>query len=138
MVLRSVDRPNICLVAMPITASVHSFQDLFFVIPEGLSSAKTIPKTLIFADSLKETCDITSALLQRIPRHMYQEEDHIVAEFSSGISHECRKYNLELFTKGVCRILVCTEACGMGVDIPDVSRVIQWRLSPQVNLSTLV
>ncbi|KAF8242678.1 hypothetical protein K440DRAFT_523521, partial [Wilcoxina mikolae CBS 423.85] len=33
----------------------------------------------------------------------------------------------QLFRDGTTRILVCTSAAGMGVDIPDVDRIAQWR-----------
>ena len=36
---------------------------------------------------------------------------------------------------GDCRILICTEGAGMGVDVPDVVCVIQWTISHQLNIS---
>ncbi|KAF8430079.1 hypothetical protein EV426DRAFT_513349, partial [Tirmania nivea] len=50
---------------------------------------------------------------------------------------EYRAYNLERFVEGNCRILICTDACGIGLDIPDIERVVQWRLSQCCNLSSL-
>jgi len=43
----------------------------------------------------------------------------------------------EVFCSGVIRILICTDAAGMGVDILDVDLVIQWRLHPHLTLATL-
>ncbi|RPA70785.1 P-loop containing nucleoside triphosphate hydrolase protein, partial [Ascobolus immersus RN42] len=37
----------------------------------------------------------------------------------------------------VCRILVCTEAAGMGLDIPDVEVVIQFRVGPNLTAADL-
>ncbi|KAF8461984.1 P-loop containing nucleoside triphosphate hydrolase protein [Kalaharituber pfeilii] len=110
---RSVDRPNI------------------YIMPED------IPKTMVFTDSLRETCRITTNLSNRVPKNIADIGLHLVLEYSTAITYDRRAYNLELFASGECRVLVCTEACGMGVNIPDVERVIQWRISTSTNLSNI-
>ncbi|PPQ84997.1 hypothetical protein CVT26_007520 [Gymnopilus dilepis] len=43
---------------------------------------------------------------------------------------------MQLFRQGKVRVLVCTDAAGMGCDIPDVDLVVQWK-APE-NLSSWV
>lgn len=93
---------------------------------------------MVFLDGLGAACDLTSALIERIPKALYDEDPDLVAEYTNGLTAERRDYNMELFQKGTCRILVCTEACGMGVDISNVERVIQWGVTSRVNLSTII
>ena len=42
---------------------------------------------------------------------------------------------LEKFHSGICRIIACTGAAGMGIDIRDVQCVIQWRATSILNLA---
>ena len=135
---RSVNRENICYVVREMTRPSRSFEDLFFLIPPEIQSPCGIIKTMVFLDGLGEACELASALIERIPKVLYEEEPDLVAEYTNGLSAERRDYSMDLFQKGICRILVCTEACGMGVDVADVERVIQWGVTPRVNLSTII
>ncbi|KAF8458788.1 P-loop containing nucleoside triphosphate hydrolase protein, partial [Kalaharituber pfeilii] len=134
---RSVDRPNICIMVCPIMSTIESFDDLAFIIPRNIRKPEDIPKTMVFTDSLRETCRITTNLSNRVPKNIADIGLHLVLEYSTAITYDRRAYNLELFASGECRVLVCTEACGMGVNIPDVERVIQWRISTTTNLSNI-
>ena len=39
--------------------------------------------------------------------------------------------------KGDTRIVICTDAFGLGIDIPDIEVVIQWGLDEKVSAATL-
>ncbi|KLO12034.1 hypothetical protein SCHPADRAFT_891083 [Schizopora paradoxa] len=43
-------------------------------------------------------------------------------------SHEYRKEAMKQFREGHIRILVCTDAAGMGCNISDIDMVVQWKL----------
>lgn len=135
---RSVDRPNICYMVCEMKYPVRTFKDLFFLIPRDMRSPSDIIKTMVFLDGLSEACDLASTLIEQIPKRFYDEEPDIVAEYTNGVTSERQSYSMDLFQKGICRILVCTEACGMGIDAADVERVVQWGVTPRVNLSTIV
>ncbi|MCW2783218.1 MAG: P-loop containing nucleoside triphosphate hydrolase protein, partial [Marmoricola sp.] len=130
LVQRSINRENICLITQEITRSMQNFEDLHFVIP-NLSRVgwPEIPKTMIFTDGLRDCCRIATTLSNLVPPGVHNSNEEIVLEYSTGISSERREYNLHAFLSGDCRVLVCTKACGIGVDIPDVERVIQWRVT---------
>lgn len=80
-------------------------------------------------------CQDQCFLIERIPKALYEEEPDFEAEFTNGITAERQSYCMGLFQKGFCWILVCTEACGMGVDVVDVERVIRL---PRVNLNMII
>ena len=135
---RSIDRPNICYVIREMIHPARSFKDLSFLIPPDIRSSSEIIKTMVFLDGLSEACNLASTLIELIPKHLYEEEPDLVAEYTNGLTAERQSYSMDLFQKGICRILVCTEACGMGVDVADVERVVQWGVTPRVNLSTII
>ena len=135
LIKRSIDRPNIYLVCAPIEHPIASRKDLDYLIPLDLceQEIRSIPKTVLFMDSRTLVCTTTTALITRLqPR--FRNAD-IVCDYSTALSELRRKDVMEKFTMGECRILVCTEAAGMGVDVPDISRVIQWTVSRQLNIS---
>ncbi|KAF8469981.1 P-loop containing nucleoside triphosphate hydrolase protein, partial [Kalaharituber pfeilii] len=130
---QSIDRGNIFLIPYQIQYPLKTFKDLLFV-TEKIQGR--IPKTMIFLDDRDEACEMTSLLRSRVPQQC-TEEQNLILEFSTAITLERREYNLQKFAEGTCRIIICTEACGMGVDIPDIERVIQWQIPSTLNLSVL-
>ena len=116
----------------------RTFKDLSFLIPPDIRSPSEIIKTMVFLDGLSEACNLASTLIELIPKHLYEDEPDLVAEYTNGLTAKRQSYSMDLFQKGICRILVCTEACGMGVDVADVERVVQWGITPRVNLSMIM
>ena len=44
----------------------------------------------------------------------------VVADYTTILSDERRVQVLAKFREGSCRVIVCTDAAGMGIDIRDV------------------
>ena len=128
----SIDRPNVYLTGHQLRHPLHTFKDLEFVI-EG----EIIPKTMIFCDNCDEGCEMVTHIRSWIPREVLAVNPDLILEYTTAITVQRRNYNLDSFARGDTRILVCTEACGMGVDIQDIERIIQWRLTPLINLSVI-
>lgn len=42
------------------------------------------------------------------------------------------------FRNGDTRRLICTDAVGMGINIPNVTRVVQWKISDIITLAVLM
>ena len=139
LIERSVDRPNIFLSVYTIRNTIRSFLDLEYLIPKDAQSALDIPKTVVFVDNRKTVWELTSYLLELVESIWGDNPEfyHLVADYSTVLSQTHRDGVLGDFNDGHVRILVCTEAAGMGVDISDISRVIQWGIPTFVNLSTL-
>ena len=144
------DRPNIVLMTAPIKhGKTGTREQLNFVVPEAMktcapedfwSLARTVPKTIIFADDKKLCVAIASQLLRRCPvwsRRGAREAEVFIREYHSVMSPEGKERNMASFRDGTTRILICTEAVGMGVDIPDVERVVQWKLPEFLTISGL-
>lgn len=135
LIKRSIDRPNIYLVCLPIEHPIALRRDLEYLVPLQMleGEVRAIPKTVLFMDSRALVCSTTTALITRLPPQLRNAD--IVCDYSTALSEARRRDIMEKFLGGDCRILVCTEAAGMGVDVPDVSRVIQWTVSRQLNIS---
>ena len=143
-----VDRKNIFLARRPIKNS-SSYEELNFVLPLSIGSPEDIPKTIIFMDSRPAVCKATDHLILRLSNvklKLQNSANSVVAkqelsndcvgDFSMALSLERREELLKKFREGECRILVATEGAGMGLDIPDVQRVIQWKCTKLLNIAT--
>ncbi|KAL7267476.1 hypothetical protein RUND412_009939, partial [Rhizina undulata] len=89
---------------------------------------------MVFLDSRVAVCDLTTALIKLLPTAGASYVD-LICDYSAALSIERRKEVLQKFAKGQCRILVFTEAAGMGLDISDIVRVIQWNVPSLLNFS---
>lgn len=64
----------------------------------------------------------------------YINEDYsLYTEFHSGISKIERKNNLNNFRNNLTKILLCTDSCGRGIDLPNVSSIIQAEFALNVS-----
>ncbi|MFK7935699.1 MAG: ATP-dependent DNA helicase RecQ [Saprospiraceae bacterium] len=81
---------------------------------------KKVPGTgIVYANSRRATKDYAT-LLQR---------HHIKADFyNAGLNNEERSRKQEAWMKGEIRVMVCTNAFGMGIDKPNVRSVVHMNL----------
>ena len=139
----ALDRPNVFLATKIIPKrEIASAKALESLVPEDLRNWKAgteyprtnIPKTIIFVEGDQRCFNITSKLLSLCPewsRIQTPTGDDgpaltLIREYFAVLSEEGRARNMADFRAGRTRIFVCTEAVGMGIDISDVDRVIQW------------
>lgn len=54
------------------------------------------------------------------------------APFHAGLDFEIKESRIEEWKRGECRVMVATNAFGMGIDKPDVRTVIHWDLPPSI------
>ncbi|KIO15701.1 hypothetical protein M407DRAFT_48617, partial [Tulasnella calospora MUT 4182] len=118
------DRPNIKHEIARMEGTRLEPIDILRLIPNSLTPETTLEKTMFFCNS-REACHAAErVLLSALPpeRHREVEVFHSLRDESTKrrILNEFRK------TDSKIRILICTEAAGMGCDIPDVSRVVQY------------
>ncbi|KAF6764720.1 P-loop containing nucleoside triphosphate hydrolase protein [Ephemerocybe angulata] len=133
---RSNDRPDIRLLVRVLQFSLKSFRDLDFLLAyaECWKPGDPLPaKFLIFFDNLKDAEAACRIFRARLP------EDHPLKEavhyFHSTMSSRYREQYLEAMQAGTVWGLFCTDAFGMGMDIPDIEIAIQWKAT--VDLCTL-
>ncbi|KAE9385324.1 P-loop containing nucleoside triphosphate hydrolase protein [Gymnopus androsaceus JB14] len=125
------DRPNVLLVVRAIEHPLNSYRDLDFIIPPNISDSKEIPKTFLYADNVMKGVDIEDHLTELLPVEM--QALGIIRVYSSAFSHEYRAEVMRLFRTGEVRVLICTDAAGMGCNLPDVDVVVQWRLPETIS-----
>jgi hypothetical protein len=128
---RSIARRNIQLIVA--RAQQHGYSDLNFLI-NSYSSASMIPKTMVFVDSRNEAHNVARYLRKNLP-HGDTDTTMTVSVYTAGDSPNTRREHMEWFLKGDCRILICTDAAGMGMNIPNVQVVVQLRLTEKLCLS---
>ncbi|KAF7296797.1 ATP-dependent DNA helicase RecQ [Mycena indigotica] len=118
--IHSNDRPNIHLVVRPMRYAVASYKDLAFLIPPNTTSTSPPPKFLVFMDNIA-AC----------------EEAVEVCYFHSTMTTQYRSNTFDDFKAGDIWGMVVTDAFGMGLDIPDIKLVVQYRLPRGGDVSAL-
>lgn len=132
---RSLDRPNITYMVRKIEQKAYS--DLKILVPTD-GGVGDIPKTMLFVDNIDEGIAIAAYLQTLLSESMLHAGKEIIRAFSSDLEADTKKGFMEDFALGNTRIWVCTDAAGMGVDIRDVARAIQWKIRDHVNLAVLL
>ncbi|KAK7016093.1 hypothetical protein R3P38DRAFT_2786469 [Favolaschia claudopus] len=88
--------------------------------PSEVHRPEDLPKTTIFTNAVKKT----QILASRIRRHYPHIPKRSIAFLHAYRTPKAKRRVMRDFRRGKIRILVATEAAGMGADIPDISLVI--------------
>lgn len=131
---RTLDRPNITYIVQEIRQK--GLTKLNMLIPT-IGGMGGIPKTMIFVNNIDSGVAIAVHLQSLLPTSI-RNKDKVVRSFSSNVEASTWDEFMRDFQSGNIRIWVCTHAAGMGIDIQDVTRVIQWKLSDHLVLATLL
>lgn len=94
---------------------------------------------MIFAQSIGQIADIYQFIKGTLGINAYVDEmvcleNRLISMYHGQISEDLQKFTLQDFPKIGCnlRVLVCTIAFGMGVEIPDIKQVIHWGKSKSI------
>ena len=138
----TVNRPDISLSIRRIKHSIASFHDLSFLVNEAASSPRAastirIPKTIVYIDSISQIEAAEHRIIEWLIKLGCHRSSASVAiqayhsqwaEFDKrSISNDFRRSDRGAGVPASHRIILATDAMGMGVDNPDIRRVIQWR-----------
>ncbi|EDR07545.1 uncharacterized protein LACBIDRAFT_298548 [Laccaria bicolor S238N-H82] len=126
-VLRTLLPKGTPVVAMSATLA----GDLEFLIPKGRRRADEVPKGFIYADNVSGGLDMVDYLDGLLPTEL--QGMGLIQPYNAGLSKECHDLVMGLFKVGIMRILVCTDAAGMGCNIPDIDIVVQLKLTATVS-----
>ena len=125
------DRPNLYLEVVSSTEPVETA--LEWLITGVVKDQQQYPKTVIFARTINCVSDIYTTLMYRLGNKAYCDATHdsshrLISMFHAHISDPLQEYTLREFAKSdsVIRVLVCTIAFGMGIEIADIRRVVHW------------
>ncbi|KAG1762510.1 P-loop containing nucleoside triphosphate hydrolase protein [Suillus placidus] len=120
----SVDRANIKLCVRKIMYSLTSYQDLSFLIPDGWKDGDPAPpKFLVFFDDIQDSIAAAKSIQKRLPSALR----HKIKWFNSDMTTQFKEDEVNHLISGETWGLCTTESFGMGMDVPDISIVVQWK-----------
>jgi len=127
---------NIIVIEKPAGKTIRPLLDL---IPDDLEHTGLIPKTLIFVDS----CKSARRLAQRMRKRLRQilpsfNSENAIRTYYSTIDNRKKQETYNLLKISEARLVFCTDSMSLGVNIPDVARVIQWGVTKKVDMNSLV
>jgi superfamily II DNA/RNA helicase len=107
----------------------------------GKDSVRTltdIRKTLIFHDGVNKGIDIANELIARLPSSMEGVDSSVtIANYFGDLDALSKTTILQNVRSGSTRVVICTDAFGLGIDVEDIEVVIQWGVSEKLIGSTL-
>ncbi|KAH9028541.1 P-loop containing nucleoside triphosphate hydrolase protein [Lactarius hengduanensis] len=118
------DRPNVSIVVRAIHDPLHSYTDLNFLIPANVRQGEDLKKTWVYANNIEVGAEIIDHLRTLLPNHLHS----IIRPYNAVHSIDYRTVAMDQFRSGNIRVLVCTDAAGMGCNIPDIDIIVQWKL----------
>ncbi|KAL1707087.1 P-loop containing nucleoside triphosphate hydrolase protein [Schizophyllum commune] len=125
------DRPNVSLVVRAMQHPMNTYADLDFVIPPSVKEVSDIKKTFVYADNIQVGIEIEDHLEDLLPDNL--QSIGVIRPYNAAFSKEYRAEVMRLFREGTVRVLVCTDAAGMGCNIPDIDLVVQWKLTTSLS-----
>ncbi|PSS06546.1 hypothetical protein PHLCEN_2v3676 [Hermanssonia centrifuga] len=117
------DRRNISLLIGRMQSAAKDLEALDFVLDEAFDG-KPLIRTIIYVNSRDLAADAWEHLADQLPSHLQEQ----IAYIHAMRSPRAKEYVMTRFRAGEINILCATEVAGMGLDIPDVDRVIQYML----------
>ncbi|KAI0310542.1 P-loop containing nucleoside triphosphate hydrolase protein, partial [Amylostereum chailletii] len=126
--LRINDRPNVFLGVEEMKHPASTYQDLNFLVPI-VNGVGTLPdwKFIVFFDNIKIAEDACKHLQSRLPAKS-EDQDRLIW-FHSIMSDTYRETEAAALTIGSRTGAFGTDSIGMGIDIPDIKVIVQWRLT---------
>ena len=115
------NRPNIVYATHPIVGELSDFRNLDFLVPQPYPVGWSLPKTLVFHDSVDQAAEAALYHTRRLPEAL--QKSRLVMHYHGGMSKEYLTRVYEDFSDltGSCRILHATEGastvriCGLQV-----------------------
>ena len=105
---QSFERPNISYSSFCVDSKVNKVIEIL---------KKVTGSSIVYCSSRKQTKELTQLLqLQQIPAGFYH----------AGITQQVRDEKQQAWINNQVRVMVCTNAFGMGIDKPDVRTVIHY------------
>ncbi|KAF8256917.1 P-loop containing nucleoside triphosphate hydrolase protein [Lactarius quietus] len=116
------NRPNIVYATHPIVGELSDFRNLDFVVPRPYPAGWSLPKTVVFHDSVEQTSEAALYNTRRLPEDL--QKKGLVMHYHGLMSKEYLTRVYEDFSNphGQCR----------GLDIPDIEVVIQYGITRDV------
>ncbi|KAJ7302861.1 P-loop containing nucleoside triphosphate hydrolase protein [Mycena albidolilacea] len=125
------DRPNVSIVVRAIQHPLNTYSDLDFIV-DGATEASQIKLGFVYADNIATGVEIGDHLEELLPPELRGQG--LIRPYNAALSKEYRREAMQQFRDGKIRTLVCTDAAGMGCNIPNIELVVQWKLPGSVSV----
>src|SRR5579859_2454722 len=132
---QTVRRKNVDIWVAPVTG--NDLEDLHVLFPNNISSAQDIPQTIIFYTGRVGCVRMAKWLRSRLPASLRSDGEIIVRSYSGVLDEASKTETLELLRSGACRMVVCTDAFGLGMNIASIPRVVVWKLDATLGIDGL-
>ncbi|KAJ3964339.1 P-loop containing nucleoside triphosphate hydrolase protein [Lentinula raphanica] len=118
------DRPNIAWFVHRMKAAKSDLEALNFVLKKDRASNEIteLIQTMVFFDDINVSLEALKHLRTHLPPDLRGQ----IAVYHSRRSSNSKRRVLEEFRSGKLKILLTTEAAGMGCDLPSIHRVVQF------------
>ncbi|KAF7331133.1 P-loop containing nucleoside triphosphate hydrolase protein [Mycena sanguinolenta] len=125
------DRPNIAWFVQLMKGAKSDLEALDFLVEHDSEDAIIeLIQTMVFFDNINLAMDALEHLRDRLPPHL----QGAIALYHSRRSKHSKQIIMEKFRKGEIKILLVTEAAGMGCDIPHVEQVVQFMVPASLSI----
>lgn len=134
----SIDRPEIYFQISCIQETETSMLDLQCLLPKTTACFLDLPKTIIYMDSIAQISKALELFRTWMRQLQYPTESPTwIAPYFSDMADSDKERvdtNFRRRHEGCAspRIILATDAYGLGVDNPDVDIVVQWLLPPSI------
>ncbi|KAH9022119.1 hypothetical protein EDB85DRAFT_1895384 [Lactarius pseudohatsudake] len=127
-----LNHPNIVYATHPIVGNLSDFRNLDFLVPQPYHTGWSLPKTVVFHDSVEQAAEAALYHTQRLPEGL--QKRGLVMHYHRGMSKEYLTQVYEDFSdpNGHCRILHATKGALTGLNIPDVEVIVQYGITREV------
>lgn len=136
-VITALDRPNLYYNIAISDMSIQFDQErspLDFILDEvNKNPDKELPKSIIYFNTVGILLKAVKRLRSLLPAHMKKYGDKLIQPYYADRYDADKDTVRALFARNVCRIICATEACGMGMNVPDVVGIFQ--VDPPINLA---
>lgn len=126
VVVGNCDRKNIILNCVKAPYDENSAFSWLF---ESLMNQKhQCPKTVIYCRSINTLQTFYRHLKDNAYSGIQSANNRLFAMFHHSTSSKCKRIVMEEFTKldSKLRVIFCTSAFGLGVNVPDIDMIINW------------
>ncbi|KAI0056258.1 P-loop containing nucleoside triphosphate hydrolase protein, partial [Artomyces pyxidatus] len=113
------NRPNITQEVRRMK-SAEDFAALDFLV-DGAKTAEDLPRAIVFVDKIEHAHRILNRLHELVPA--LKDSIDFLHAWRSELSKQVAVHD---FKQGNTRIFIATEAAGMGMDIPDITLIVQF------------
>ncbi|KAJ7666122.1 P-loop containing nucleoside triphosphate hydrolase protein [Mycena polygramma] len=125
------DRPNIAWFVHNMKGAKTDLEALEFLIESGDEEGIVkLIQTMVFFDDINLAMDALKHLRERLPPTLRGQ----IAIYHSRRSRRSKRIVMDKFRRGEIKILLTTEAAGMGCDIPHVEQVVQFMVPSSLSI----